>query len=167
MKERASGPFDPLAIIRALDHHGVDYVIIGGTGAVLHGAPMVTNDLDVVPERGEDNLRRLIAALRELDARRVTEPDLLPSEPDVEDLRYRIELFDSPHGAIDVVMEATGIGGYERLHPAAVVMELEGRTIRVGALGDLIRAKQWSDRPKDRLHLRLLHLLAAEQHQNS
>ena len=30
--------FDPAAILEALDRHGVDYVLVGGYAANLHGA---------------------------------------------------------------------------------------------------------------------------------
>jgi hypothetical protein len=162
MVRGAGGAFDPLAILAALDRHDVDYVLIGGAASVLHGAPTVTTDVDVVPERSPENLQRLVACLRELGARRVTDPGAHPSPPSLADLRYRIELFDSPVGGIDVVFEARRIGGYERLVRAAETREVEGASIRVAALDDLIMGKQWSDRDKDRVHLRLL--LAVRRH---
>ncbi|MCA1824955.1 MAG: hypothetical protein LC640_11990, partial [Frankia sp.] len=56
-------------IVRVLNAHEVDYVLIGGLAAVLHGVPIGTVDVDITPARTEPNLRRLAAALRELDAR--------------------------------------------------------------------------------------------------
>lgn len=150
------GAFDPGRILAALDRHGVAYVLIGGVASVLHGAPMVTTDLDVVPQRADDNIDRLVAALVELDAKRTTEPDLPPSAPSAADLTYRIEQFDSPAGPIDVVFEAERIGGYERLVTGATPVDVGGVIVRVADLDDLIMAKQWSDRDKDRVHLRLL-----------
>jgi len=60
---------DYLAILKTLRHHGVDFVVVGGVCAVLHGAPLATFDLDVVHSREPQNLARLMAALAELDAR--------------------------------------------------------------------------------------------------
>lgn len=150
------GPFDPAAIIAALGRHDVEYVLIGGVASVLHGAPTVTTDLDIVPERSDANIGRLIACLQGLDARRATEPDVPPSPPSVDALRYRIEQFESSLGGIDVVFEATRIGGYERLVQHADRKDVDGVTILVASLDDLIMGKQWSDRDKDRVHLRLL-----------
>src|SRR5208337_4293546 len=59
---------DYLAILKTLRPHGVDFIIVGGVCAVLHGAPLATFDLDVVHSREPDNLARLMAALDELDA---------------------------------------------------------------------------------------------------
>ncbi len=54
--------FKPYDIMTVLDRHGVRYVLIGGLAAVLHGAPHVTTDVDVVPEEARDNLERLSVA---------------------------------------------------------------------------------------------------------
>jgi len=40
--------FDPVKIIDALNHHQVDYVVIGGIASVLHGCPEQTYDLDIL-----------------------------------------------------------------------------------------------------------------------
>src|SRR6266508_1168441 len=60
---------DPLAVLRALERHGVRYVLIGAAAARIAGAPVVTEDLDVTPATDRENLERLAAALRELGAR--------------------------------------------------------------------------------------------------
>jgi len=57
-----------LALPRALVEHGVDFIIVGGVSAVLHGAPLTTFDLDVVHSRTPDNIGRLLSALHDLDA---------------------------------------------------------------------------------------------------
>lgn len=59
---------DPAAMLRVLRDHGVRFVVIGGLAAIYHGAAHVTFDLDVTPQRSEDNLRRLSDVLRELGA---------------------------------------------------------------------------------------------------
>ncbi|HUN77600.1 MAG TPA: hypothetical protein VMU32_01630 [Solirubrobacteraceae bacterium] len=56
------------AILDALERHQVRYVVIGGAAAQARGWPEPTDDIDVTPERSEDNLTRLAAAVQELDA---------------------------------------------------------------------------------------------------
>jgi hypothetical protein len=97
-----------------------------------------------------------MACLGELGARRTTEPEVAPASPAADDLRFRIEQFDSRFGAVDVVFEATRIGGYERLVGRADRMDVDGVIVRVASLDEEIMGKQWSDRDKDRTHLRLL-----------
>jgi hypothetical protein len=55
--------FDPLEILAVLGRHQVDFVVIGGFAAWLHGAPVVTADVDLVFDTSPDNVRRLVAAL--------------------------------------------------------------------------------------------------------
>lgn len=50
-----------------------------------------------------------------------------------------------------IVMEANRVGGDERLIGHAQRMDLEGTSVLVASLEDLIMAKQWSDRPKEGL----------------
>jgi len=59
---------DFLAILRVLAAHEVDFIIVGGVCAVLHGAPVTTFDLDVVHSRDDLNLGRLLATLEPLAA---------------------------------------------------------------------------------------------------
>jgi hypothetical protein len=59
---------DFLEILRTLSECKVDFIVVGGVCAVLHGAPMTTFDLDVVHSRSTDNLKRLLSALHTLDA---------------------------------------------------------------------------------------------------
>jgi hypothetical protein len=69
-------------LISALCAGGVEFIIVGGAAAVLHGAPVTTVDLDIVPEQSQENLARLGEVLRGADAR-VRDPagrDLRPTE---------------------------------------------------------------------------------------
>jgi hypothetical protein len=44
-------------IVRTLNRHGVQYVVIGGAAALVHDLPLpATVDLDVTPEMGKANL---------------------------------------------------------------------------------------------------------------
>ncbi len=56
------------AILEVLARHRVDFVLVGGVAAVLHGVPGTTFDLDIVQSRDPANIDRLLSALRELDA---------------------------------------------------------------------------------------------------
>ena len=64
----------PGSILRTFTDHGVEFVLIGGVAAVLHGSPLATFDLDLVPARERQNLDRLSTALTALDAKIRTRP---------------------------------------------------------------------------------------------
>ena len=65
-------------MFRVFARHEVQYIIVGGIGAVLQGALVTTEDLDVVHERTPQNIERLLAALQKLHARFRARPDLQP-----------------------------------------------------------------------------------------
>lgn len=69
MSEEPSGGFDPVRLLSTLAAHGVDFIVVGGAAARLHGSNLLTEDLDVTPSLERDNLGRLAAALRSLEAR--------------------------------------------------------------------------------------------------
>jgi hypothetical protein len=47
---------------------GVRFIVVGGAAAVIHGAPITTQDLDIVPDQSSDGIDRLADALVRLDA---------------------------------------------------------------------------------------------------
>src|SRR6185436_4185931 len=66
MPHPASADHDGL--VQALLGSGVEFIVVGGAAAVLHGAPITTQDLDIVHRRTPDNVRRLSDLLEKLDA---------------------------------------------------------------------------------------------------
>ena len=163
----AEGSFDPAVMLAALHAAGVRFVLIGGMAAVLHGDVGVTVDIDIAPAYDPDNLERLAAALRTLDARIRTDhdPQGLPFDCSAGFLRNlgpdAILNLTTRAGALDLSFTPTGTGGYHDLKRDAVAMDAaEGVTILVASLADVIRSKSAADREKDRRALpRLQELL--------
>ena len=56
------------ALIQALLGANIEFIVVGGAAAVLHGAPITTQDLDIVHHRSPENVRRLADLLATLDA---------------------------------------------------------------------------------------------------
>ena len=145
-------PFDPEAILRVLDKHGVVCVVVGGVAAVLHGSPMTTQDLDLVPQAEAANLARLSNALRELGARIRTRdaPDGLPFNHDGASLgRGEIWNLITRFGDLDVLFHPAGFDGFVQLAPHAEAMDMEGVPVLVAGLDDVIRSKELAGRAKD------------------
>jgi hypothetical protein len=158
--------FRPQEILRVLDEHGVRYVLIGGLAAMLHGAPHVTTDVDVVPEDGQANLERLSAALRDLDARiRTTgEPEGIPFDHSAESLsRVRVWNFQTSKGDLDITFEPSGTRGYDDLRRDVVRMEVRGIDVPVASLADVVRSKEAAGRARDRAALPALRELLTRQ----
>ncbi len=75
-KSTEKTPFD--AIVETLRRHGVEFMVIGGQAAVLHGGAIATFDTDLCYRRTGENLRRLAGALRELKPTLRGAPEDLP-----------------------------------------------------------------------------------------
>jgi len=58
-----------LTLLRELSRRDVEYIVVGGMAGVLHGAPVVTADLDIVHRRTQENVGKLLELLTELDVR--------------------------------------------------------------------------------------------------
>ncbi len=64
----ASNP-DFIHILKTLTGHQVEFILVGGVCAVLHGTPVSTFDIDLVHARTAKNISNLLLALEDLDAR--------------------------------------------------------------------------------------------------
>jgi hypothetical protein len=157
-------PLDPDCLFRTLDARRVDYVLVGGLAAVLHGSTAMTNDADIVPAPDEHNLERLAAALRELDARiRVPDGPAVDFDPHPALLRSIATLnLTTRCGDLDLTFQPAALDDYDELKANSEVFELAGCRVHVAALADIIRSKEAADRPKDHATLPILRALQEE-----
>jgi hypothetical protein len=58
-----------------------------------------------------------------------------------------------PYGDLAIISVPSGTGGYEDLARHAECYQVRGMTLQVASVRDLIRSKEASNRPKDRLLL--------------
>jgi hypothetical protein len=148
-----SAPLDPERLIQTLSRHGVAYVLIGALAARLQGFPRLTADADITPARNPENLEKLAAALRELDARVYTEsiPEGLPFDCRAATLD-RADMWNlvTDAGRLDIAFTPSGTRGFEDLQSGAIRFEVFGVEILASDLPDIIRSKEAADRPQDR-----------------
>lgn len=163
---------DWVRITECLDRHRVEYLIVGGLAAQLHGATRPTGDFDSLPRTTAENLDRLASAMRELNAflrvEELTDEEAreLPTRIDAVSLgRMDISTWRTDAGDLDVLTTIpTRDGGrarYEELVGRAKSLDFGGVPVLVAALGDIIASKEWADRAKDREALPELRELAA------
>ncbi len=158
--------FDGPAILEVLTRNGVDCVLIGGFGATVHGSPLLTNDVDVVPDPDASNLARLSIALYELDAKvRAAELDEpLPFHHDATSLAAgRIWNLTTRFGDLDITFVPSGTTGFADLTRDAATVVLRGTEVRLASLADIVRSKEAAGRDKDRRALPVLRELLARQ----
>jgi hypothetical protein len=142
-----------LPLIRRLNDHGVEFVVIGGLAAIAHGSARLTYDVDVCASMGQDNVRKIITALADLHPKWRMRPDLPTVTLDSPQLRGIKNIYlKTDLGQIDLLGEVDGVGDYDAVVKASVPMTLDrGLSCRVLELDALIIAKHAANRPKDRV----------------
>ena len=145
------------AILRILVHHQVDFIVIGGVAAVLHGAPVTTFDLDIVHSRTDTNLDRLQEALTELGAyyRELQDRRLVPQRANLALAAHHLLLTRA--GPLDLIGAVVAGRGFIELLPHTREIDLgEGMAIRILDLRTLIEIKEKLGRERDRAVLPIL-----------
>jgi predicted nucleotidyltransferase len=155
--------FDPGQLLATLDRHGVQFVVIGGVAATIHGSTMATFDVDVTPRRTRSNLDRLSAALTELGARiRGVGTGLSFSHDGASLDDAEMWNLTTDVGDLDITFVPSGTRGFDDLVRDAARIEINDHTLLVASLADVIRSKEAAGREKDRLALPLLRRLLSE-----
>ena len=149
------GPLNPVRIFEALQRHEVEYLTIGGVAVNAHGHVRNTRDVDILVEWTAENMRRLAAALADLDARLFgVDADLIDIDPlDPGDLLNEGNFtLRTAAGGLDLFDPDEIPGGrpYDEMRPRAVEAVVDGVGIRAVGFDDLIRLKREAGRDRDR-----------------
>ncbi|MCC6336135.1 MAG: nucleotidyl transferase AbiEii/AbiGii toxin family protein [Myxococcales bacterium] len=141
-------------LVDALVHERVRFVVIGGVALNLQGHARTTEDFDVCYARDRENLENLAAALAPLHPRLRGAPPELPFVVDARTLKSGLNFtLTTDAGAIDLLGEVTGLGGYAEADAVADEFELFGHKLLVLSLDGLERTKKAAGRPKDLVDL--------------
>lgn len=152
------------AMIRALHDAGVEFLIVGGLSAVLNGVPVNTYDVDVVHNRTEENVDRLMTVLDSLDAVYRIQPDrrLRPAKSSL--LSAGHQNLITKYGPLDLLGTIGEDLGYEHLLPRSTeILVAEGVRARILNLDALIEIKEQLASEKDRAMLPLLRCTLQEK----
>jgi hypothetical protein len=138
------------ALLRILSEAGVEFIVIGGVAAAVHGAARATFDLDVVYRRTADNIGRLVLALTPYHPYLRGAPPGLPFRWDAPTIQRGLNFtLTTDVGDLDALGEVTGGGSYEALLPSTFVIRAFGVECRLLDLDRLIEVKRATGRPKD------------------
>ncbi|MEX2548175.1 MAG: hypothetical protein WD830_10365 [Chloroflexota bacterium] len=155
--------FDPLRLFRELNADGVRYVVIGAFAGRLLGSPTLTRDLDVCHAIDSGNLEALATVLRRLKARLRGADRPVPFRIDARSLAVIQSLtLTTDAGDLDLLAVPAGTQGFEDLARTAEPTDIDGLTVLVASIDDLIRMKRAAGRPKDLIELEVLGALRDE-----
>lgn len=158
--------FDPVAICRILSERGVRFVVLGGFAAVVHGSPIPTEDLDIIPSRDMENLGRLANALKEMNAAIRTSDGPVQTRIDASFIANMPNMLNlvTDFGDMDLVFNPAGsLSNFEQWNQRANSALLEpGLVVAIAALDDIIASKSAANRLKDQRTLPYLESLRDE-----
>lgn len=151
-------------LLQRLGDAGMDFVVVGGVAAVLHGSSMVTRDLDVCALLSGTTLEKLREALRDFHpVHRIATAGTSFLENPAPGVSVQNPYLQTDLGALDLLGSITGVGDFEQVRASAVEVSLFGRTVQVIGLHALIRARESVGRQKDLLAAMVLRAIASRE----
>ena len=154
---------DLAQIIPPLVRAKVDFILIGGMAAILHGSARVTFDVDLVYSRAHENIERLAAGLAPHGPHL---PDASPGLPfawDAKTISSGLNFtLTTKLGDVDLFGEVASGDTYEDLLAHSFDVDAFGVRFKCINLPTLIRIKEAAGRPKDREAIAELRVLLEE-----
>lgn len=141
---------DLQALLKLLIHSPVEFVLVGGFAAVLHGCNQTTRDIDICVIYSHEQIRLLREILRPFHPRhRMEDPkrSFLDAPKDLSKEQDFYLLTDL--GELDVITRVEGIGNYYDVLQNSQEIEIYGGKCRLISIDDLIKSKKALGRHRD------------------
>ncbi len=129
-------------MIQCLQNEGVEFMLVGGYAVALYGCPRMTFDIDFWILANPQNAASVMRALKVFGA-----PLMDLREEDFHSPGMIFQIGTEPR-RIDILSAISGVS-YEDAVSRAETMEVDGFTLKVISIDDLIINKRSSGRPKD------------------
>ena len=141
---------DYAKVLGVLTDGQIEFLVIGGVAANLHGSARATFDLDVVYSRTRGNIANMVKALAPYSPYLRGAPPGLPFKFDEATVRNGLNFtLETTLGDLDLLGEVAGGGNYAQLLPHIVEMKAFGVRCKCVTLERLIQLKRAAGRPKD------------------
>jgi hypothetical protein len=139
-------------LLERLINARLDFVLVGAYAAIIHGATVVTRDVDVCFEFTPENLYRLRDAICDLRPVHRMTPQRLPLELTNDLVKKLRNLYlETDLGSIDCLSEIIAVGNYETVRDRSVTKRFSFGEIRVLDIDSLIATKSHLNRIQDKL----------------
>ncbi len=144
-------------LLETLRDAGIDFIVVGGAAATMHGSGTTTEDLDIVPATTPENTDRLLKLLEQLDAYFRSDAANRRLTPERSHLEGGGQLLLSTRlGPLDLLMRLHDGRGYDQLLPDSQLFTDDAIEIQVVRLPALIEIKRQAGRDKDKAVLPIL-----------
>jgi hypothetical protein len=129
-------------MLQALVDEKVRFLLVGAYALAAHGYPRATMDIDIWVMPSPDNADAVLRAVRRFGAplHNLTKADL-----EKEGTVFQIGV--APR-RVDIITSASGLS-FGDTFSRSITVEIEGITVRIPSIADLIRNKRASGRTKD------------------
>lgn len=133
-------------MLSALNDAGVEYLLVGAYALAAHGIPRATGDIDFWVRPNTENAKRIWRALLEFGAptHQINVDDFA-----VSDIVFQIGV---PPERIDILTSISGVE-FSDAWSSRLLVEIEGISVPVLGLRELLRNKSSSGREKDNADL--------------
>ncbi len=136
-------------LLNLFEKHKIRYLIVGGYAVMKYSEPRFTKDLDIFIAIDQENAKAVFTALKEFGAplENLTSDDFAH-----EGYFYQM---GRPPLRVDIMMSIPGIE-FEEAWKNREIVQLQNLKIPFISRSDLIRAKQASGRPQDKIDIEKL-----------
>ncbi len=159
---------DLQALLRALIHSPIDFVLVGGFAAVLHGCNQSTRDIDICIVYSPESIQQLRDTLGQFNPRHLMGPEMKSFLEEPKDLSVVHDLhLVTDIGILDVISHIKGVGDYYDVLSHSDEIEIEGGKCYIISIDDLIKSKKALGRHRDLITIMELEAIREEKNKSS
>jgi predicted nucleotidyltransferase len=130
-----------VAILAALLHHGVEFVVVGGLAVNAHGYVRESSDMDLFVRTTDENIGAAYDAFRAVEVLNRIDIVLVGEEPS-------LRLFPADEDHVDTLPWIGDIG-FDQVWRNRVEAKMKGLTVPFISKADLIESKRQTGRLRD------------------
>lgn len=138
------------ALLKLLIHSPIDFILIGGFAAVLHGCNQTTRNIDICVGLSPEQLQLLRDLLKPIHPQHRTVSPKTSFLDTTQDLSQKQDFhLVTDLGVLDIVSQVKGVGDYYDVLKNSEEIDIYGGHCRLISIDDLITSKKALGRHRD------------------